>query len=339
MGEAKGNWVTEKRKALVEMVISLMEQDGFFFNKAEWNRGAFSPQNPFSHAVYKGGNRLRLMLAAYMNSYDDPRWATFKQISDAGLKVKKGAKGVTCEKWSFEKETKVVDENGEVVHGPDGKAVKETVELERPVCRSFTLFHASQIEGMPELTVGAEWSQGTFSMLADNLIEASECPVYERNQSRAYYSTTKDEIVLPPRGIFKDEPSFVKTLIHEEVHSTGAPSRLNREFGAVFGEEKYAREELVAELGALFVEADLGVQLKAEHYEDHSDYLKSWVGALKKDPNVLFQVAAEAEKAADRIVERYRIRYPEQIKDTSLEPVSQKKEITNEQQKKGKKVR
>lgn len=298
--------VVAKRKEIVEKIIALMEQGDFFNNKEEWNRSAFSPQNPFSNAVYKGGNRIRLMLAAYLNQYDDPRWATFKQISDAGYKVKKGAHGVSCEKWSFYKERNVRAENGKVVKDLAGNPMKEIVELEHPVCRSFTLFHASQIEGMPKLQIEAAWEKTDLSEIADQLIASSDCPVHERNQGRAYYSMAKDEIILPPREVFKDEASFVKTALHEMGHSTGHEKRLNREYGHIFGTEKYAREELVAELSALFAESDLGLNLKAEHYEDHSDYLKSWIGALKNDYSIFFAAVADAEKAAEWVVGRYR---------------------------------
>ena len=306
MSKEKDNPVVAKRKEIVDKIISMMEQGDFFHNRAEWNRSAFSPQNPFSNAVYKGGNRIRLMLAAYLNQYDDPRWATFKQISDAGYKVKKGAHGISCEKWSFYKEQTVKDEHGKVVKDPSGNPMKEIVELEHPVCRSFTVFHASQIEGLPEMAMETAWEKTDLSTLADQLIAASECPVYERSQGRAYYSVTRDEIILPPRAVFKDEESFVKTMLHEEAHSTGSPTRLNREIGNSFGDEKYAKEELVAELGALFAESDLGIHLQAEHYEDHSDYLKSWIAALKDDYSVFFAAVADAEKAADRIMGNYR---------------------------------
>lgn len=152
----------------------------------------------------------------------------------------------------------------------------------------------------------AAWEKTDLSDIADRLIASSECPIYERNQRRAYYSITRDEIVLPPRAVFKDEASFVKTVLHEMGYSTGSENRLHREYGYGFGSEKYAQEELVAELSAFFVESDLGLNLQAEHYEDHSDYLKSWIADVKNDYSVFFIAVAEAEKATDRIVGRYR---------------------------------
>lgn len=321
------NPVAAKRKDLVEKIISMMETDGFFNNPDEWNRLAFAPHNPLSKTIYHGINRIRLMFAAYQNHYDDPRWATFHQISSAGYKVKKGAHGVTCEKWSFYKEQTVRDANGKPLKGPDGKSLKEIVELEHPVCRFFTVFHASQIEGFPTLNQEKEFQQVELLELADQLIQVSECPVRELPQGRAYYSRTNDEIVLPLRAVFKDEESFLKTLIHESSHSTGAESRLNRPFGTSFGDEAYAKEELIAEISSLFIESDLGINLRSEHFEDHSDYLKSWMGALKKDYTIFFQAVGEAEKAAARIVGNYRKVYQ---KDAALDmlPGTLQEEIT-----------
>uniref|UniRef100_UPI003AB8D337 YodL domain-containing protein n=1 Tax=Blautia sp. TaxID=1955243 RepID=UPI003AB8D337 len=104
-----------------------------------------------------------------------------------------------------------------------------------------------------------------------------------------------------------DAGSFIATLIHEMGHSTGHASRLNRTFGTRFGDPDYAKEELRAELGALFTETDLGVDPSAEVLEDHSDYLKSWIGALRDDPNELFRACADAEKISEHIKGRLEI--------------------------------
>ena len=128
--------------------------------------------------------------------------------------------------------------------------------------------------------------------------------VYELAQDRAFYRKDQDHIVLPLRGMFKDGGSFVATLIHEMGHSTGHASRLDWTFGTSFGDSDYAKEELRAELSALFTEVDLGVDPSAEVMEDHSDYLKSWIGALRNDPNELFRACADAEKISERLKSR-----------------------------------
>lgn len=157
--------------------------------------------------------------------------------------------------------------------------------------------------------------------LIDEMILSSECPVYELAQNRSYYSPSRDQIVLPLRETFKDMESFGKVVFHEMGHSTGHPSRLNRKMGGFFGSPDYSMEELRAELGAMFIESDLNIQLKTENYQDHSDYLKSWLEELEADPNELFRACADAEKIAEYLVGNYEKKYqiprvlPEEIPD------------------------
>ena len=92
-------------------------------------------------------------------------------------------------------------------------------------------------------------------------------------------------------------------------HSTGAPGRLNRKTCGPFGSEGYAKEELRAEIGALFTETDLGIHLAGEHYEDHSDYLRSWIGVIQNDYNEFFRACADAEKISERLVGNYTKKY------------------------------
>ncbi|MDU1912596.1 zincin-like metallopeptidase domain-containing protein [Fusobacterium sp.] len=131
------------------------------------------------------------------------------------------------------------------------------------------------------------------------MIAASMCPIKEVGQEQAYYSPSKDEIVLPLRESFKDSESFLSTALHEMIHSTGHESRLNRDKGHMFGSPEYAKEELIAELGSVFLQGDLGIKLEGEHFQDHSNYLKSWIGALKEDYHELFRACIEAEKIGE----------------------------------------
>ena len=141
--------------------------------------------------------------------------------------------------------------------------------------------------------------------VADRIIRSSKCPVRELAQDRAFYSPLKDEIILPLRSRFKDDVSFLKTLVHECCHSTAAPDRLNRQLGGVFGSPEYAKEELRAEIGALFTETDLHVPLQGEHYEDHSDYLRSWISILQDDYNEFFRACSDAEQISQYLLENY----------------------------------
>lgn len=247
--------------------------------------------------IYRGGNRLRLMISGAEAGYEDPRWLTFRQIQKAGYHLKKGQHGILCEKWIFEEKVKTQKE--------DGTERVEIKELERPKVSYFYVFNAKQVEGYPELP--AREYEPDIMQIGEQLIKSSECPVYEVLQDSAYYTRNADHIVIPLRYQFKNAKSFVATLVHEMGHSTGHPDRLNRKFGTKFGDPDYAKEELRAELGALFVETDLGLDPSGEVMEDHSDYLLSWIGALRKDPNELFRACKDAEQISERIVKNYKL--------------------------------
>lgn len=288
--------VMEQRRELVDKIVGLMKQGQFFENAPEWNHAALSPHNPLSKARYKGGNRLRLMLEMKEKGYEDSRWATLRQFQEKGYYPKKGEHGTPCEKWIFTKERVEFDEAG--------NKVKIVEELKRPQVAYFKVFNAEQIQGFPKYEL-KELPQKELTERVQRFLASSECPVQEAFQDRAYYSPALDRIVLPPRGEFKDAASFAKTLFHEMGHSTGHPSRLNRKMGGTFGSADYAKEELRAELGALFLGADLGVPMDGEHYEDHSDYLKSWIGVLENDYNELFRACADAEKISAYLIANY----------------------------------
>lgn len=114
----------------------------------------------------------------------------------------------------------------------------------------------------------------------------------------AFYAPSRDVVQLPPFEAFKDKESYYATALHELTHWTKAKGRLERDFSAKrFGDTGYAREELVAELGAAFLCADLGIT--PEIREDHAAYLGHWLSVLKEDKRAIFSAAAHAQRAAD----------------------------------------
>ena len=216
-----------------------------------------------------------------------------------GFMAGSGEKGMLCEKWIFEEKKIITDPiTGE----------KETVyeELEHPKVNYFILFNAAQIEGMPELEKKAPLLRDEQLKLADQFVCSSICPVIENaHETQAYYSPVYDEVHLPERDSFSSSTEFLATAIHEMGHSTGHPSRLNRDQKNIFGSKGYAKEELVAELSSVFVQADLGINIGAKQFSNHAAYLQSWMDALKENPNVLFQASADAAKASDFLLEQY----------------------------------
>ena len=300
--------VMEDRKKLVDRIIENMEKGELSWNK-NWNAGALQPQNPVSNVKYQGVNKLKLMMTAIEKDYKDPRWVTFKQAFDNGWKIKKGEKAVLCEKWIFTKKEIEIDEQG--------NKIEKEVKLDKPIPNFFYVFNGEQIEKIPELKLQNELEKSEITEIAQDFINSSECKIKEIAQDRAFYNPSTDEIILPLRESFKSEQDFLATTLHEMVHSTGYKDRLDRDLSGTFGSEKYAKEELTAELGAMFLQSKLGIKIEGEHFDNHSAYLKSWIETLKKDPNELFRAANNADKATEMLYGRYIEKQQEELKEIS----------------------
>ena len=314
------NRIMEDRKRLVERLIENMENGDLIFKKG-WDVSLLRPTNPVSGANYLGGNRLRLMDAAIERNYKDPRWMTYKQAQEKGWHVKRGESGVLCEKWIYDKKIKETDENG--------KTIEKDVKLEKPFPNYFIVFNAEQIEGIPPLEI-IKAEKGQITEIAEDFIKSSECKIKEVAQDKAYYSPSEDEIVIPLREAFKSEEAFLRTALHEMCHSTGHESRLNRDLTGFYGTKKYAKEELVAELGSVFTQARLNIQLEGEHFNDHTVYLKSWIKVLEEDPNELFRAAVKAEAASERLYNNYIEKEKELVKQFARETEEQNKDTMKE---------
>ena len=300
--------IMDERKKLVEKLIENMKNDEVIFKKG-WDVSLLRPQNPVSEVNYLGINRLKLGLEAIINDYKDPRWVTFTQAKEKGWNIKKGAKGIRCEKWIFSKKVKEKDENG--------KLIEVEKELYKPFPSYFTVFNAEQVEGIPALKIEKISETKNFE-IAELLIQSSECPIKELAQEQAFYIPKEDIIVLPLREAFKSKEAFLRTTIHEMGHSTGHKSRLNRDQTGTFGTPSYAKEELVAELSSIFTQAKLGIKLEGQHFNDHTAYLKSWISVLENDPNELFKAVSKAELASERLYQNYLIKERELSKEKNI---------------------
>jgi antirestriction protein ArdC len=237
---------------------------------------------------YKGINVVMLWSASVVNGYACPLWLTFKQALELGGNVKKG-------------------ERGELVVYADRITRSETddkdEETERsiPFLKGYTVFNAEQCEGLP----AHYYARAEAPALplperieeADTFFAATGVDI-RHGGTRAYYAEGPDYVQMPPFDTFKDAESYAATLGHELVHSTKHPKRLARDMGRVkWGDEGYAREELVAELGSAFLCADLGIT--PEVRPDHAAYISSWLEVLKGDKRFIFSAAAHAQRAVD----------------------------------------
>jgi antirestriction protein ArdC len=215
-------------------------------------------------------------------------WMTFRQAKALGAHVRKGEKGAL-----------VVYANTLTRAGTDPETGEET-EREIPYMKGYTVFNVEQIEGLPTgyYAGPVEPPEPVARNGAAEAFFAATGADIRVGGSEACYSVTHDFVGVPPIEAFIDPESYYATLAHEVTHWTRHPKRLNRDFGRKrWGDQGYAMEELVAELGAAFLSADLA--LTPEPREDHGAYIEAWLKVLKRDTRAIFQAAAHAQRAAD----------------------------------------
>jgi antirestriction protein ArdC len=256
-----------------------------------WNaaHAAGHVSRPLRHngQPYAGINVLTLWCSAMERYYAAPLWMTFKQALELGGHVRKGEKG-----------SPVVYANT-IVRTEEGDN-GEDEERAIPFLKAYTVFNVDQIDELPPhyyAIANAEPNPDERIAHAESFFAATGFDIRHGGDS-AFYVPSLDYIQMPPFEAFRDAQSYYATLAHESVHASRIESRLDRDFGRKrFGDEGYAREELVAELGAAFLCADLGLHL--EDREDHASYLESWLRVIKSDKRAIFSAAAHAQRAVD----------------------------------------
>jgi antirestriction protein ArdC len=249
-----------------------------------WQSVPGMPKNVASDRSYRGINTLLLWLTGNAKGYATPYWATFKQWLELGHPVRKGEKSATVVFWKD-----LAGGTSDEAEGDDGDTRR------RFVARAYHVFNADQVEGyaVPAIT---PLSESERDARAEAFFKGLPVVVnHEGNQ--AFYRPSTDTVQMPPYSHFHEVNGYYATLGHECVHATGAKHRLDRDLSGRFGSESYAMEELVAELGAAFLCADLG--LSAEPRSDHAGYIASWLKVLKGDNRAIFTAASKAQAATD----------------------------------------
>ena len=238
---------------------------------------------------YHGINVVLLWSEAVANGYAAPIWMTFRQALQLGGHVRKGEHGAMVVYANRFTRTETDD---------DGR----DVEREIPFLKAYTVFNVEQIDGLPEsfhAVVAPQLDPAQRIAAVEAFFAATGADIRHGGTS-AYYALQPDYVQMPPFECFCDPEAYYATLAHECTHWTRHPSRLDRDFGRKrFGDEGYAREELVAELGAAFLCADLGLELTPR--EDHAAYLDSWLHVLGSDKRAIFTAAAHAQRACDHL--------------------------------------
>ncbi|MFZ4566279.1 MAG: ArdC family protein [Prochlorococcaceae cyanobacterium] len=277
-------------QSLVANLIALLQQ-GTAPWRRPWREGQSQHVNLFTGRRYRGGNPLLLTLGQFQRGAPEPFWCGYAEARRHGLVPRRGSKAVIILK-------PVVLPDQDEVHDPSRR---------RAIFRTVPVFNAADLVGE---TLPGLLAQRRSSVVplhrpapcrlerADQVLTAWPVPCHE-GADPAAYDPERDCIVLPSRDRFHTAAGYYATWAHEAVHSTGHSTRLNRDMGGSFGSDRYAREELIAELGAVLVgtRLEIGCDLS-----NHAAYLDHWIRLLQEQPGDLLPVLQQARQSADLII-------------------------------------
>ena len=251
------------------------------------------PQNLISKKPYRGINVWLLAACGYSRNY----FLTFKQIKELGGRVKKDEKAHMVLFWKWVKKDKATDtpqDTGEAIDKPKMK----------PLLRYYLVFNIDQCIGIPETSIPIVSRPNEPLLACEQVLDDMPLvPVIEHKEQRAYYSPIEDIINMPRMDTFVSSEKYYTTLFHELVHSTGHTRRLNRKevmSKDTFGSEQYSIEELTAEIGASYLSSHTGIVL--DEFADNAAYISGWLDVLKKDKRFIVYACAQAQRAAEFIL-------------------------------------
>src|SRR5271165_1318449 len=250
--------------------------------------GPMMPQNASTGAHYRGVNTLILGMSPVALASGDPRWATYKQAAERGWQVRKGSRGTT---GFFYKRIEIGDRDN------DGDDVGRRFV---PVLRAFTLFHASQIDGIPPYVAPDPGEAPWRTPEAAATIARNSGAVIRTGGDQAFYSPRTDQIQLPAANAFRSAAAFASVQLHEQAHRSGRATKLNRDLSGRFGSADYAREEIVAELAQVFLCATLGIE--DCDWTNGASYISNRLTILRSDRKEIFRAASDAQRIADYLL-------------------------------------
>lgn len=292
-----------------------------------WRTSA--PFNAVSKKEYRGINPFLLA----MGNFDDPRWLTFNQASELGYAQwrKREKKGKDTEELrdeyfgpkdskgrrrggvenkagirKDEKSTVVVFWKPLEIKDPEHPDADEDGKRKIRILRYYRVFNVEQTQGLEFPTLEKDEREiepiESAQQILDGYVNTDRGPKYKHGGDRAFYRPSEDRIGMPTMKRFDNADAYYTTAFHEATHSTGHDSRLKRKFGESFGNEPYAKEELVAEFGAAMLCAHAGID-PTRDIKNRTAYIQSWMKALNNDEKLAVSAAGQAQKAADLILD------------------------------------
>lgn len=248
--------------------------------------------NKFSKKCYRGFNALFLGLVSSIKNCN--KYGTFKQWTEAGYKIKKGAKGIPVFFWkSYTREIEDVD-------------VDEVINKTFLVARKYVVFNGTDIVDFKDDELPSAKFDKKEVHKIENFFSSIEsgASVTRKATATAYYNLKEDIVNVPPTKNYKKLIEVCGAFAHEFAHSTGHKSRLNRDMSGKFGTPEYAQEELIAEISAGMIASKLGYAYQFD--KQVLAYLKGWLKAIpeaKEKGKLLLNVCKEAQKATDWVIE------------------------------------
>ena len=269
---------------VTERIIEQLENGVIPWQKP-WTGTKSGAYNRVSRKPY---SILNQMLLQHSGEY-----ATFKQWTEAGGHIRKGAKSEIVTFWKIQ----LIEEEEE-----DGTKVKKQI----PMLRYYHVFHISQVDGVePKEKIELQELEPIeeAERVKREYMDREHLKIYEKITDKAFYTPTFDYIEIPCKEQYKNVEEFYSTLFHEMIHSTGYYKRLNRlESGASagFGSETYSKEELTAEIGSAMILNRLGIETDRT-FSNSTAYIQNWLQVLKNDNKFIVSASSKSEKAVKYI--------------------------------------
>ena len=296
------------QKRLTERIIAALESGDVGAWRKPWRDGfaVGVPSNAETGNAYRGGNTWALLFEQAEHGYSSPIWATYKQwqklsegrdgvpVTAKGVApIVKGEKGTHLIRWVVRKPCKA--------HPADAHCDK-CLGKPRMFPVGFVVFNADQTHAgraiVDEMLADGKTEPIELRHDIDSFVESSGARVKYSMMGRAFYSSGGDYINMPDPDTFESSDGFYGTLLHELTHWTGHKSRCDRDQSGSFGSDSYAFEELVAELGSVFL-CSGRFDIELPERDDHVAYLASWAKVLRAKPSILWTAATAASKAVE----------------------------------------
>ena len=306
---------------ITDKVISMFKNAKASDYHRAWKDDAFFiPLNFDSKKPYRGVNRLLLQeRIGFAGAFRNPYFLTFNQIKKHGGRLKKGTRGYEVVYYSIRYIVPADKNTGrkaysstnahKVIDFIDKHKLSEDIVTRIPMIRYYNVYNGASIEGidfqLDKLQIGRAVPDTAPENQAAALIVENypNPPAIKHEGNQAYYSPSGDYVKMPKKEQFDSINDYYRTLFHELTHSTGHDKRLDRGIHLMLEKEDYAKEELVAEFGAVFLSAWAGIMWYTN--KNHAVYLKNWNSAIKEaenDNKFLMKAASLAQQATDYIL-------------------------------------